>query len=357
MFEGMDFEYATTDQLEQQLIANESIRSRLAAVDMTILEELDRRQVATADGARSLSEWVSSRVDVSVETARHRVRTMRRTTGRSDLRDGLAAGKLSFDRAVDLSKLPGEVGELRHLDIGGVRREVAKRVRVTAEDEARSADDAFLVIQPSLDESWWKIWGGLDGYSGAIVDKALSEAADQLPDLPEDKRMSTGWRKAQALRQICTSDVTPPVQVTVIVDAKEAAATDGEAGVVLEAGPRVGTEALQAVLCDATTEVVARTEQGRYLDYGRKQRTVPPALKRALIDKFHGRCAADGCTSGYRLEAHHKTPWSAGGTTDQDELVLLCWFHHHVVIHQWGYELFGHPDHGRIRFRKPPRPT
>jgi len=166
MFEGMGIGYATADQLEQQLIANESIRSRLAGVDMTILEELDRRQVATADGSRSLSEWVSSRVDVSIETARHRVRTMRRTTGRSDLREALAAGELSFDRTAELAKLPGEAGELRHLDIGGVRGEVAKRVRVTAEDEAKSGDDAFLVIQPSLDESWWRLWGGLDAIRG-----------------------------------------------------------------------------------------------------------------------------------------------------------------------------------------------
>ena len=355
MFEGMDIGFATTDQLEQQLIANETLRSRLAAVDMTVLEELDRRQVATADGSRSLSEWVSSRVDVSIETARNRVSTMRRTTGRSDLRDGLAAGEMTFDRTAELSKLPAEIGHLTHLDIGGVRGDVAKRVRVTAEDEARSVDDAFLVIQPSLDESWWRLWGGLDGYSGAIVDKALSEAADQLPDLPEDKRMSAGWRKAQALREICTSDEAPPAQVTVIVDAKEAIASDAESGVVLEAGPRGGAQALQAVLCDATTEVLARTEQGRYLDYGRKVRTVPPVLKRALVDKYHGRCAADGCNSRYRLEAHHKTPWSEGGATDQDDLVLLCWFHHHVVLHQWGYQLFAHPDHGRIRFRPPPR--
>jgi hypothetical protein len=37
--------------------------------------------------------------------------------------------------------------------------------------------------------------------------------------------------------------------------------------------------------------------------------------------------------------------------------VLLCWFHHHLVVHQWGYQLFQHPDHGRIRFRPPPRPS
>ena len=192
-------------------------------------------------------------------------------------------------------------------------------------------------------------------YSGAIVDKALSETVDQLPALPDDKRMSAGWRKAQALRQICTSEEAPPAQVTVIVDAKESAATNGEAGVMLEAGPRVGAQALQAILCDADTEVLARTEQGRYLDYGRKERTVPPALKRALIDKVHGRCAADGCNARHRLEAHHKTPWSEGGRTNQEDLVLLCWFHHHVVVHQWGYQLFAHPDHGRIRFRAPPR--
>jgi hypothetical protein len=282
---------------------------------------------------------------------------MRRTTARSELRDVLVAGEMSFDRVAELSKLPAEFGELRHLDIGGVRAEVAKRVRITAADEVKTVDDAFLVIQPSLDESWWKLWGGLDGYSGAIVDKALSETADQLPDLPEDKKMSSGWRKAQALRQICTSEVAPSAQVTVIVDAKEATATDGEAGVVLEAGPRVGRQALQAILCDPDTEVIARTEQGRYLDYGRRQRTVPPALKRALVHKYQGRCAADGCDSRYRLEAHHKTPWSAGGATNQEDLVLLCWFHHHIVIHHLGYELFEHPDHRRIRFRKPVRPT
>lgn len=115
----------------------------------------------------------------------------------------------------------------------------------------------------------------------------------------------------------------------------------------------MGRQALQAVLCDAVTEVIARTSDGRYLDYGRRSRTVPPALKRALLDRYGGRCGADGCDSRYRLEAHHKTLWSRGGCTDQENLVILCWFHHHVVVHQQGFEIFEHPDHGRVRFRKP----
>ena len=177
MFEGMEIELATTDQLEQQLVANEALRSRLAAVDLKVLEELDRRQVATGDGCRSLSEWVSSRVDVSIGTARERVRTMRRTSERPDLRQRLAAGDMSFDRVAELSKLPDGLGQLRHLDIGGVRAEVAKRVRVTGEDETRTGDDEFLVLQPTLDESWWKVWVGSTG----IRERSSTRLFPRLP--------------------------------------------------------------------------------------------------------------------------------------------------------------------------------
>jgi hypothetical protein len=224
-------------------------------------------------------------------------------------------------------------------------------------DESRSADDQFLVLQPSLDESRWRLWGGLDGYSGAIVDKVLTEAADQLPTLPDGSRGDSSWRKAVALTQICISDDPPPAQVTVFVDTKDAVEMDGEAGVVLEAGPRVGRQALEAVLCDATVEVTARATDGEPMRYGRSQRTAPPALRRALIYAQGGMCAADGCNSRYRLQVHHINSWVQGGETNPEDLVVLCWFHHQVVIHQRGFSIYRHPDHGRIRFRAPDTPA
>ena len=66
------------------------------------------------------------------------------------------AGEISFDRLEALSRIPEDVGRLEHLDVAGVRREAAKRVRISAEDEYRTAPDQFLILQPSLDESWWK---------------------------------------------------------------------------------------------------------------------------------------------------------------------------------------------------------
>lgn len=349
----MEWERLTTDQLEQQVAADERLIARLRARQMRNLAELDRRQAATADGSRSLSEWTAARADIGLESARALVRAMRRLQDRLDLENRLADGELTFDRVEALSRLDADSGLFLHLDVAGVRREAAKQARISADVEYRSAADQFMVMQPSLDESWWKVWGGLDGSTGALVDKTLTEAADDLPGFPDGSKGDLAWRKAIALGELCISEDPSPAQVTVFVDARTAAETNGEAGVVLDAGTNVGRQALQAILCNASTEVIARAQDGRYLDYGRKQRTVPPALKRALLDKYGHRCAIDGCDSRYRLEAHHLIPWSEGGSTNQDGLILICWYHHQVIIHQRGFEPFSHADHGRIRLRRP----
>jgi hypothetical protein len=92
----MDEVWVSTDWLEQRMLRRQAEISRLTADQLVDLEELDARQVATADGARSLSEWVAARLDLSPETAKSLVRTMRRTGDRPDLRDALACGEVSF---------------------------------------------------------------------------------------------------------------------------------------------------------------------------------------------------------------------------------------------------------------------
>lgn len=354
MFDSQDV--LTVDEREQRLIATEQAIAKLRALQLGDLHALDTAQVATGDGCKSLSEWVAARLDVSLDTARSLVRTMRRTTARSDLREGLASGVVSFDRVEAVSKIPESVGLLLHFDVAEVQREASKRVRVTAADEAKSLEDSYLVMQPSLDESWWQGHFGLDGHLGSIVDRALAERADSLPTFPDGSKGSSSWRKAMALADVCMSEDAPTNQVTVFVDACHATETNGEAGVVLEAGPKVGREALEAILCDSNVEVIARTENGGYMDYGRKYRTATASQKRALLDRYAGRCAADGCESRYRLEAHHLTAWTQGGETNLDEMVLLCWFHHHVVVHRRGFTIYTHPDNGRIRFKEPVYP-
>jgi hypothetical protein len=68
----------TTDTLEQQLLNAESTIARMRAAQMTIIGEIDRRQVPLSDGCRSLAEWVAGRLDVAPETAKALVSTSRR---------------------------------------------------------------------------------------------------------------------------------------------------------------------------------------------------------------------------------------------------------------------------------------
>ena len=141
MFVGMDLNLLTQDQKERVVVDAEAEIARLRGVQLDVLEDLDRCQVATADGCRSLSEWTTARLDLHPDTAKTLVRTMRRTVDRPDLREALAAGEISFDRLEALSRIPEDVGILEHLDVAGVRREAAKRARISSEDEYRTASE------------------------------------------------------------------------------------------------------------------------------------------------------------------------------------------------------------------------
>ena len=43
-------------------------------------------------------------------------------------------------------------------------------------------------------------------------------------------------------------------------------------------------------------------------------------------------------------EVHHVKHKANGGKTSVKDCVLLCWFHHQVVIHRWGWTLVLNPD-------------
>ncbi|MDH3190741.1 MAG: HNH endonuclease [Acidimicrobiia bacterium] len=343
----------SVDVHESRFLEVTQMISRLHAIQLDELEWLDQAQVFIGDGSRNLGEWVAAKADVGIDTGRRLARTMRRTQNKPWLRESLARGEISFDRVEALSRIDDSKELLKHLDIAGVRRAAADLIEISHEDEARTAADQFLVMQPSLDESWWKLWGGLDGVCGAAVNQALTENADRLPGLPDASQPSLGWRKAMALYELATGGRSPRSHITVFVNAETAVPNGGPAGVRLEAGPRVGAQALTALLCDAVTEVTVNSADGTPMIYGRTTRSIPPRLRRANLASNQGHCLADGCDSGYRIEAHHITPWSEGGPTDPENLVPLCWYHHHVVVHQRGFRIYRHPEHGRIRFRRP----
>jgi len=72
---------------------------------------------------------------------------------------------------------------------------------------------------------------------------------------------------------------------------------------------------------------------------------IPAAIRRAVIlrdqhCRFPGGCdqPAAGC------EVHHLRHRANGGPTSVKDCALFCFFHHQVVIHQWGWTVVLNPD-------------
>ena len=109
-----------------------------------------------------------------------------------------------------------------------------------------------------------------------------------------------------------------------------------EQGVAMLAGARVGPDTVDLVQCVGTTEVI--TVAGQNILQHRTTTSMRPSLRRAVLARDDG-CTIDGCTSTYRLEVHHITPRSQGGTHTADNLTTLCWYHHHVAVHRRGMRI------------------
>lgn len=338
----------TPDQVELAIREEEANISRARARQMAWVRMADTMQLPSADGARSMKEWLSGRLDVSPQTASRLAGTARSLEDRPDLSRSLAEGDVTFDRAEATAKIPGadDDSELKGLDITGLRRLAARHRRLTRADDHESHRSQHLHLQPNLDESRWDVWGALDGYGGTVVSKVLTDEADQLGALPNEHG-GVGYRRAVALVKIC-EDTRPgsaesPL-ITVFVDGD---------GIDLEGGGPVGPEVLDKVACAGSLEVIANN-RGKPLAVGRRSRVIPKKLRRFVLHRDGG-CTADGCTSRYRLQPHHKIPWSEGGPTDPENLTTLCWFHHHVVVHGRGYRIDADLGPGRIRFIRPNR--
>ncbi len=80
------------------------------------------------------------------------------------------------------------------------------------------------------------------------------------------------------------------------------------------------------------------------LDIGYSE-TIPASIRNAVILRdrhcqWAGRCNQPAAA----CQVHHVTHKANGGKTSVKDCVLLCFFHHQVVIHRWGWTLILNPD-------------
>jgi hypothetical protein len=199
--------------------------------------------------------------------------------------------------------------------------------------------------------------------AGAALINALEAAMEALPPSDIDPEWSDApvnrpMRRADGLALMAESflhkgpknvSTADRYQVVVHVDAetlRESTAGRCE----IEHGPSLAAETARRLACDASLITVTENEQGEPLDVGRKTRSIPPAIRRALKSRDRG-CRFPGCTHQRYVDAHHVHHWVHGGETKLGNLVTLCRFHHRHV-HEENITVQTQPD-GNWRFLKP----
>jgi len=355
-----------------------------------LVAEFDRREGWADWGCRSCAHWVSWRCGIAPVAAREHVRVARRLESLPRVRAAFAEGRLSYskvraltrveevEREEDLLSLAehATAAQLERLvrayrGVVAVERSEPERWVAWSHDADGSlllrarlpAEEGALVLaalEAAREAAWERVVpaAGASADTPVDVEDASADTPGDVEDASAEAPATGGNALADALVLMAdTMLATGPAartggdrhQVVMHVDAAVLAGEPGAAGCCeLADGTPLAPETARRLACDAS--IVALTERGgRTLDVGRKTRSIPPSLRRALAARDRG-CRFPGCDRA-RVDAHHIHHWARGGGTSLDNLVHLC-RHHHRLVHEGGFTVERGPG-GEILFRRP----
>jgi hypothetical protein len=223
----------------------------------------------------------------------------------------------------------------------------------------------------------WVINGRLSPEQGALIARALDAAKEQLfeenkqvpeevpaeieQNLPIDKVLPHAFesRRADALERMAESFLAGAqgessggdrylINIHTDIETLQEDGTGAESEI--EERGHVSAETSRRMACDCSVVHWHDSKEGEPLSVGRKTRSIPPAIRRAL-KRRDGGCRFPGCSCSRFVDAHHIRHWVDGGETSMDNLVLLC-RRHHRLVHEEGFGLKRDTD-GAINFSLP----
>jgi hypothetical protein len=343
---------------------------------LALIAELDRRRGWAEWGVKSCAHWLNWKCGIGLGAAREKVRVARALATLPGIASAMSEGRASYFKARELTRVatPANEGYLLNIALCGAASHVEDVVR-----GYRRALDAQELTREALQERDQSLWyhtepggslvirGRVPAEIGALFKRALEAAEDSLP-IPRNVPVGTYTdpevlqrsrkRRVEALATLAESFLASGPrdlsgfdrqQIVVHVDAETL--MQGHAGCCeIEHGPAIAAETARRLSCDASVVRIIETEKGEPLDVGRKTRTIPPAIRRALNSRDKG-CRFPGCCFKRYIDGHHVKHWADGGETKLSNLVTLCRFHHRLV-HE-GQVAVQALDDGAFRFVRP----
>jgi hypothetical protein len=315
---------------------------------LAMLAVFDRRK-GWADGlTQTCAHWLNWQCGIDIGAAREKVRVARALEGLPLMGAAMGRGELSYAKVRALTRVatPADEAFLVQIGLHGTAHHVEelvrkyRRVLQVGELSREERQQANRAVRISYDDDGSVILKArLPAEVGAQVVKALEVAMDDLP-MPETdaERASFTARRADALGVVAESFLAHGAeamnggdryQIVVHVD-QDTLADSAPGRSEFEEGAHVAAETSKRLACDCSYVKITEDEKGEPLDVGRKTRSIPPALRRALNSRDKG-CVFPGCTHTKYIDGHHVKHWAEGGETRLGNLVSLCRFHHRLV--------------------------
>jgi hypothetical protein len=348
---------------------------------LKLIAEFERRKAWSGGGTvRSCAHWLNWKCGIALGAAREKVRVALCLETLPLIDASFATGAISYSKVRAMTRVATPENEdfllriAQHGTASHVEKVVGKykRVQISDEDaEEREQDNDRKLVYYRDEDGMWVVHARLPPEAGALLVKAVEaianplqvEKQEQLQKPEKDvsaETFSDTVQKEQANRyqellQHTRADALAAMAEHFLATANKSEQFQGLKGsercqIVLhvdintlrqhsDAGDPahehchlddkhwISPKTAKRLSCDASLITVLEDEQGRVLNIGRKARTVPANIGRALRlrDKT---CRFPGCCESRYVDAHHIKHWADGGETSLDNLVTLCRYHH-----------------------------
>ncbi|MBX2839364.1 MAG: HNH endonuclease [Gammaproteobacteria bacterium] len=382
-----EFSHLSKQELEQELTQHTANLNAATCKQILLIAEFDRRRGWAYEGVRSCAHWLNFRCGIALGAAREKIRVGHALSRLPKTHHAFASGALSYSKARAITRVATEHNEDTLLNIAryGTASQVETTVRLYRRQCEDPASAFFDPHSPNAEtrcaarrhdtrrlQSYWDddgclvITARLPAEEGAVVLKAI-EAATQVQETEQqssddvsaetssleydDPGREKRRRRADALVSMAsawlqghTTDahIADRYQVVVHVDQEllsktVVSSTAGKPDCYIEHETGLPVETVRRLSCDCKL-VASLDKGGEPLSIGRRSRSIPTGIRRALHVRDGGVCQFPGCGCSKHLQAHHVVHWANGGETSLDNLVELCHYHHKLV-HEGGYSL------------------
>ena len=366
-------------QLENQIT---ELAAHIHAATYRLLElirEYDDSHGWTGPGLASCAHWLNWKCGINLGAAREKVRVAHALKDLPQISEKFRKGEVSYSKVRAMTRVATEENEdyllmiARHGTAAHVEK-LVRNYRNVKRIEALERDNERHVLR-QLD--WYfdendclVLKGRFTPEQGLLIKKVLEsimeddyqEQKDVSAETPVDElkprsepisqrradalvRMAEGYRSKSATAH---NDDRYLVHVHTDMETLKADGTGAESEI--DDCGHVSAETSRRLCCDAGVVHWLENKQGETLSVGRKTRTIPPAIRRALQRRDDG-CSFPGCTCSRFVDAHHIRHWADGGETSLNNLVLLC-RRHHRMVHEDGFGVHAQVD-GEVNFTDP----